>query len=176
MAEPEEAAETEPEPEAVTETDVVAEAEPIAEPDAAAEAGADAAPEISSEPEADTEADAVTEPGEVAESEATAVPDEVEPADAVAVPAAALTILASGSVENFRERMLAAAEHFESSPTVAVAQAELVVAEAVVALHHVLLDGAVNLGAWRRSEATEPTELAEVMRSYREYLDQVLAL
>ena len=90
--------------------------------------------------------------------------------------APAPTVLASVSVENFRERMIAAAQQFESSPTAAVAQAELVVTEAVVALHHALLDGAVNLGAWRRSETTEATELAEVMRSYREYLDQVLAL
>ena len=90
--------------------------------------------------------------------------------------AAALTILPSVSVENFRQRMIAAAEQFDSSPTAAVAQAELVVTEAVVALHHALLDGAVNLGAWRRSEATDPAALADAMRSYREYLDQVLAL
>jgi hypothetical protein len=48
-----------------------------------------------------------------------------------------------------------------------------VVTEAVVAMHRSLLDGAVQLGAWRQAEGTDASD---AMREYRDYLDRLLEL
>jgi hypothetical protein len=87
--------------------------------------------------------------------------------------AESLTILAGESVHAFRARMVEAYEQFGSDPAQAVAQAELVVADAVAALHRALLEGAVSLAGWRRRSEDE---LADVMRTFREYLDRMLAI
>jgi hypothetical protein len=77
---------------------------------------------------------------------------------------------------SFRERMAAVHEQFAHAPADAVAQAELVVTDAVAALHGVLVKNAVDLGSWRRSEQPDTEELGSALRRYQEYLDKVLSL
>ena len=77
---------------------------------------------------------------------------------------------------SFRERMVAVQEQFAQAPTEAVAEAELVVTDAVAALHGILVKNAVDLGSWRQSEQPDAEELGSALRRYQEYLDKVLSL
>ena len=87
-----------------------------------------------------------------------------------------MTVLSGEHALEFRERMLAIQDRFAESPADAVAQAELVVTDAIHALNQVLLDEAINLGTWRPGESADREELETALGRYREWLDKVLSL
>ena len=118
--------------------------------------------------EPDAQAAAATEP----ESEIEPPVASADDAEAEAEPVVA--VVAAASVLNFRERMATVQQQFADAPAAAVAQAELVVTDAVAALHGILLKNAVDLGGWRQSE--DPEELRGAMQRYQEYLDKVLSV
>jgi hypothetical protein len=70
--------------------------------------------------------------------------------------------------------MTAVQQQFAQAPAEAVAQAELVVTDAVAALHGILLKNAADLGGWRHSE--DPEELRNALQRYHQYLDKVLSV
>jgi hypothetical protein len=72
--------------------------------------------------------------------------------------------------------MAAVLESFPQAPAVALAQAELVVTDAVAALSRSLLDDAAKLGGWRQVSQADPEGMEPALRRYREYLDRVLDL
>ena len=74
---------------------------------------------------------------------------------------------------SFRERMIAVQQQFAEAPAEAVAQAELVVPDAVAALQGILVKNAVDLGSWRQSEQPDSEELGSALQRYQEYLDKV---
>jgi hypothetical protein len=158
------------EPETVEESDTAVESEPDdAEALGESDTIVDKASDVEGQSEAEPMAEIADDSEAAAEPEAEAVP---------ALPTPAAEVVAGGTlpaetVALFRERMAMAHDQFTSSPAAAVAQAELVVTEAVVALHRSLLDGAANLGAWQRSA---DADLADAMRNCRNYLDRILAL
>jgi len=154
------------EPEPVAEIEEV-EVEPIAEA-IEVEPAAEIA-EVAIEPAAEaTKAD--SEPMAGAETEESL-------GEAAAIPSAeSLTVLPGESVLEFRARMIAVHEQFDQAPVDAVAQAELIVTDAVAALHEALLDNAVHIGSWRQTERPDAEQLGDALRRYRDYLDKVLAL
>jgi len=181
------------EPESVTET----EAEPVAEVDAEPVADIEAVEpepvaeieEVEVEPIAEAiEVEPAAEIAEVAiEPAAEATEADSEPmagaeteeslGEAAAIPSAeSLTVLPGESVLEFRARMIAVHEQFDQAPVDAVAQAELIVTDAVAALHEALLDNAVHIGSWRQTERPDAEQLGDALRRYRDYLDKVLAL
>ncbi len=72
--------------------------------------------------------------------------------------------------------MAAIQDRFADAPADAVAQAELVVTDAIHALNQVLLDEATSLGIWRQVESADREELETALSRYREWLDKVLSL
>jgi len=132
----------------------------------AADSEADSQPEPAADAESGTEAEPAIEVVTVADLNS----------DADAEPEPVVAVVAAPSVLDFRERMAALQQQFANAPTEAVAQAELVVSDAIAALHGILVKHAVDLSGWRQSEHPDAEELHSTMRRYQEYLDKLLSM
>jgi hypothetical protein len=85
-------------------------------------------------------------------------------------------VLASDSVQEFRERIAAVKGQFAVAATEALGQAETIVTDAVAALNQALLSGVADLGQWRESDQGDTAQLHAAMHRYGEYLDRVLSI
>jgi len=85
-------------------------------------------------------------------------------------------ILADARVADLRERMLAAQAQFTQAAIEAVAQAEVVVTDAITEVNQALAAETAAAGAWRESEQPEAGALDQALARYRGLLDRMLSL
>jgi hypothetical protein len=86
------------------------------------------------------------------------------------------SILADLSIAELRERMLAAQAQFTQAAVDAVAQAEVVVTDAIAAVNQALTAETVAAGTWRESEQPEADALNQALARYRSLLERMLSL